>query len=76
MEGWADKLRPLQEQCQNIYPYNLRVGPLPSNKTTVVSLCDCPQVCVTVLRGAYWLYIPNHVAIVTAGGREGVQDTG
>ena len=45
------KMKKLQEDCQKIYPYDLRVGPLPQDKATVVPLCNCPQVCVVVWSG-------------------------
>ena len=41
-------MKTLQDDCHNVYPYDLRTGPLPKDKTMVVALCDCPQVCVTV----------------------------
>ena len=47
------KMKSLQDDCHNIHPYNLRAGPLPEDKTMVVPLCDCPQVCVTVGGGDY-----------------------
>lgn len=40
------KMKTLQDDCHNVYPYDLRAGPLPKDKTMVVALCDCPQVCV------------------------------
>ena len=40
----VEKIMSLQQDRQNVYPYDLRSGPLPEERTKVIPLCDCPQV--------------------------------
>ena len=60
-----NKMKSLQDDCHNIYPYDLRAGPLPEDKTMVIQLCDCPQVCVAVRGGGWGLFI-RHVCKIHA----------
>ena len=46
VKEWGVKMEAAKQQAQNMYPYELRTGPLPKEKSTVIAVCDCPQVCV------------------------------
>jgi len=47
VEQYLSKIETLQQNSQDIFPYELRTGPLPKEKKpTVIAVCDCPQVCV------------------------------
>ncbi|XP_065889965.1 microtubule-actin cross-linking factor 1-like isoform X3 [Dysidea avara] len=43
VKEWGVKMEAAKQQAQNMYPYELRTGPLPKEKSTVIAVCDCPQ---------------------------------
>ena len=44
MQELIDMINQLEQDCQNVYPYDLRSGPLGNVNYKVILLCECHQV--------------------------------